>query len=97
MRIRFHMSYGSVVEHDVPGMNDLGHVVNTLRSRGMLYVDGYKGVIMERHVMYVEEAPLSPKEVHGLYYEDSDSPGGIIGEHYPVEGMKLDPDKGEWT
>lgn len=55
MLVRFHLSYGSFKDAFVPGMNDFSHVVNTLRSRGYVYVNNYKDVVMEQHVMHMEE------------------------------------------
>ncbi|AUR81237.1 NAD-dependent epimerase/ dehyrdatase [Bacillus phage Carmen17] len=87
MLVRFHLSTGAILDKDVPNMNDIGHVANTLAKFGRVYIDDFKGAVLKEHVVYMEAAPQAPEEVHGPYYADSDEPGNIIKAHYPLESI----------
>ncbi|AXN58323.1 NAD-dependent epimerase/dehydratase [Bacillus phage Wes44] len=65
MLVRFHLSTGAILDKDVPNMNDIGHVANTLAKYGRVYIDDFKGAVLKEHVVYMEEAPQAFDEQLG--------------------------------
>lgn len=94
MLVRFHLSTGAVLDAEVPNMNEIGHVSNTLAKFGRVYINDFKGAILKEHVVYMEEFEVvdDPEEVHGPYYADNE-----YDSKAEQEGMQHNPITGAWS